>query len=72
MESRNGECVAITNWQWKKRTESSRSELIKKVILWFTESEEHDRIYTSYNEKENKDVYMVALRNDDGSTLKIF
>lgn len=44
-------------------------ELIKKVILCFTESEEHDRIYTSYNEKENKDVYMVALRNDDGSLI---
>ncbi len=44
-------------------------ELIKKVILWFAESEEHDRIYTSYNEKENKDVYMVALRNDDGSLI---
>ncbi|MDE5823987.1 MAG: fatty acid/phospholipid synthesis protein PlsX [Lachnospiraceae bacterium] len=44
-------------------------EMIKKVLLWFTESTEHNRIYTSYNEKENKDVYMVALRDDDGSLI---
>ncbi len=26
-------------------------------------------IYTSRNEKENKDVYMVALRDDDGKLI---
>lgn len=44
-------------------------EKIKKVVLWFAESTDHNRIYTFYNEKENKDVYMVALRNPDGTLI---
>lgn len=39
--------------------------IIETVIGWFRESENHNRIYTFYNEKENKDVYMIALRDDD-------
>lgn len=45
------------------------NEMIKKVVSWFAESKEHNRIYTFHNEKENKDVYMVALRDDDGSLI---
>lgn len=44
-------------------------EIIKKVILWFSESVEHNLIYTFHNEKENKDVYMVALRDGSGSLI---
>lgn len=44
-------------------------EQIKKVVSWFAESTEHNMIYTSRNEKENKDVYMVALRDEDGSLI---
>ena len=44
---------------------SQSVEMIKKVVLWFAQSTEHNMIYTFYNEKENKDVYMVALRDDD-------
>lgn len=43
--------------------------MIKKVILWFAESVEHNLIYTFHNEKENKDVYMVALRDGSGSLI---
>lgn len=45
------------------------AEMIKKIVLWFGESTSHNRIYTSYNEKENKDVYMVALRETDGTLI---
>lgn len=48
--------------------EQSR-ELIKKVIAWFEESVEHNIMYTFYNKKENKDVYMVALRSDSGKLI---
>lgn len=48
--------------------EESR-ELIKKVLMWFEESREHNIIYTFRNEKENKDVYMVALRDEDGKLI---
>ncbi len=44
-------------------------EMIKKVVNWFEESKEHNIIYTFHNVKENKDVYMVALRDDDGALI---
>jgi PAS domain-containing protein len=44
-------------------------EMIIKVLEWFKQSEENQLVYTSYNEKENKDVYMVALRNDAGELI---
>ena len=39
-------------------------EMIRKVIAWFAESADHNMIHTFHNEKENKDVYMVALRDE--------
>lgn len=44
-------------------------EIIKKVIAWFAESTEHNIIYTDHNKKENKDTYMVALRDADGTLI---
>jgi len=48
--------------------EKSR-ELIGKVVDWFKVSKDHNIVYTFYNQKENKDVYMVALRNDAGELI---
>ncbi len=39
-------------------------EIMEKVISWFKESSENNRVYTFRNIKENKDVYMIALRNE--------
>lgn len=39
-------------------------ELIQNVITWFEKSTDHNIVYTYFNEKENKDVYMVALRDE--------
>ncbi len=44
-------------------------EMIRKVLDWFRESVAHNIIYTSRNEKENKDVYMVALRDGEGQLI---
>lgn len=44
-------------------------EMLRKVLAWFQESRDHNIIYTSRNEKENKDVYMVALRDDEGELI---
>ncbi len=38
-------------------------EMINKVIAWFEKSADNNIIYTFRNEKENKDVYMIALRD---------
>ena len=48
--------------------EKSR-EMIRKVVDWFKASEGNNIVYTSHNPKENKDVYMVALRNDAGKLI---
>lgn len=37
-------------------------EKMQQVVDWFAASPEHNLVYTFHNEKQNKDVYMVALR----------
>ena len=44
-------------------------ETIRRVVAWFAASPEHNLVYTFRNVKENKDVYMVALRDKDGSLI---
>lgn len=39
-------------------------EKIKEVVDWFARSEEHNIVYTFHDEKQNKDGYMVALREN--------
>lgn len=41
------------------------AEKIKRVVEWFAASKDHNLVYTFHNEKQNKDVYMVALRDGD-------
>lgn len=45
------------------------NELIQKVFKWFQASQSNNRVYTYHNEKENKDVYMVALRDEQGQLI---
>lgn len=45
------------------------AEMIDKVVAWFTESADHNIIFESRNDEENKDVYMVALRDEDGKLI---
>lgn len=45
------------------------NEMIKKTVEWFKKSTDNNIVYTYRNEKENKDVYMVALRDDDGTLI---
>lgn len=44
-------------------------ERILQVVQWFAEEKSHNLVYTFHNEKQNKDVYMVALRNDEGTLI---
>lgn len=44
-------------------------ESIGKVVEWFARSVENNMIYTSHNEKQNKDIYMVALRDENGQLI---
>ena len=44
-------------------------EKIIKVIEWFNKDINNNIIHTFYNEKQNKDVYMIALRDDNGNLI---
>ena len=48
---------------------SKSNEMIQKIMEWFKLSKSNNRMYTYYNEKENKDVYMIALRNEQGDLI---
>lgn len=48
---------------------SESNEKIKEVISWFGKSTENNRIFTFHNPKENKDVYMIALRDNSGNLI---
>lgn len=42
---------------------------IDSVVAWFAESKDNNIVFTLRNDKENKDVYMVALRDDNGTLI---
>lgn len=45
------------------------NEKIDRVLAWFSKSRDNNIVYTFRNDKENKDVYMVALRDEDGTLI---
>ncbi len=47
----------------------SSNEKIKRSVEWFAEEVSHNIVYTFRNEKEKRDVYMVALRDEDGKLI---
>ena len=44
-------------------------EAIRKVVDWFAADKSHNLIFTHYDAKHDRDVYMVALRADDGTLI---
>lgn len=45
------------------------NEMIQRAVDWFAQSETHNLMYTYRNDRENKDVYMVALRDESGKFI---
>jgi DUF438 domain-containing protein len=48
---------------------ASANEKIAQVLKWFAKSRDNNMVYTFRNDEENKDVYMVALRDGDGNLI---
>lgn len=61
--------VDLTGKSIKNCHNAQSNEKIDEVVAWFNKSRENNIVYTSRNDKENKDVYMVALRNDGGELI---
>ncbi len=45
------------------------NEKIQRVLSWFAQSSEHNRVYTMRDDRRNKDIYMVALRDERGTLI---
>lgn len=61
--------VDLTGKSLKSCHSPEANQKIDKVLEWFGKSADNNIVYTYRNEKENKDVYMVALRNQDGTLI---
>ena len=42
---------------------------IREVVEWFAKSPDNNFVFTYHNDRENKDVYMVALRGEDDELI---
>lgn len=45
------------------------NSVIKMAVSWFKESTKNDKVFTLHKDKENKDIYIVALRDGDGEFI---
>ena len=61
--------VDITGKSIKLCHNAESNEKIDRAVAWFKESKDNNIVFTYHSEKENKDVYMVALRDDNGFLL---
>ena len=59
----------LTGQSLKKCHNEKSNEIIDEVVEWFKRSVDNNIVYTYNNEKENKDVYMVALRDENGELI---
>ena len=59
----------LTGSNLKDCHNAESNKKIDKVLAWFGESRDNNIIYTYHDDKKNKDVYMVALRDEDGTLI---
>ena len=59
----------LTGKSLKDCHNAESNKKIERVASWFKENKENNIVYTSRNDKENKDVYMVALRDNSGALI---
>lgn len=59
----------LTGKSIKQCHNAKSNEKIGRVVAWFKESKDNNIVFTYHSEKENKDVYMVALRDDNGTLI---
>ncbi|MDE6677952.1 MAG: PAS domain-containing protein [Ruminococcus sp.] len=44
------------------------NSIIRMVVAWFEESKDNNKVFTVHN-KENHDIYMIALRDENGNLI---
>ena len=61
--------VDLTEKSLKNCHNAESNKKIDDVVDWFKKDTKNNIVYTSRNDKENKDVYMVALRDESGALI---
>ncbi len=61
--------VNLTGKSLKACHNAESNAKIDRVVEWFKSSKDNNKVYTYRNAKENKDVYMVALRDGNGTLI---
>ncbi len=61
--------VDLTGKSIKDCHNSDSNLKIDRVVAWFGEGKDNNIFFTMHDPKENKDVYMVALRDDEGNLI---
>ena len=59
----------ITGQNIKSCHNDDSNEKIDRVVDWFKKSKENNTVYISHKDKDNRDVYMVALRDSGGELI---
>lgn len=59
----------ITGKSIKSCHNAYSNEKIDRVVDWFKKSNENNTVYISHKDKDNRDVYMVALRDENGELI---
>ena len=59
----------LTGSSLKDCHNAKSNEMIDRVLKWFGESKDNNIVFTYHDDKENKDVYMVALRDEKGDLI---
>lgn len=45
------------------------SELIRAAITWFAQSVDNNIVFEAHSQNQNKDIYTVALRDEEGGLM---
>ena len=59
----------LTGQNIKSCHNADSNEKIDRVVDWFKKSKENNTVYISHKDKDNRDVYMVALRDSGGELI---
>jgi len=59
----------LTGQNIKDCHNAKSGEIIDRVLAWFAKSVDNNKVYTFRNDKENKDVYMIALRDENDELI---
>lgn len=59
----------LTGCNLKDCHNEASNRKIDEVLGWFQKNKDNNQVFTYHDSKKNKDVYMVALRDDSGELI---